>query len=431
MQGSPPVTARGRGRVRVWASMRRARPFRFHGWNIAWALAITQTVSFGILFYCFQVFTLPMEAELGLSRAQTSGAYSLALLLSGSTAIPVGRWVDRRGARGLMTVASLAGVGLMFAWSFVESLAGLYAVQAGIGLVMSAVLYDVAFTVLAVWFRRHRLKALLIVTLVAGLASTIFVPLATWLVESWGWRDALRVLAVIMLFTTVPLHGLVLRDNPRRLGSGPDGDPLAADRSHEPETSVSVREALRGGAFWWLSTAFTFDRIASVALAAHAVPLLLERGHSPGLVASVVGTIGAMQLAGRILFTPAARQADLTTLTAITFAVRGAALLLLVFPLSAAGLFVFAAMFGGANGATTLGRAALVAERFGPANYGTINGSMSTMIAVVQTVAPLSVGFMRVATGDYKVALIALAGTALVASYSVTRVRRQTVPARA
>src|SRR5690606_39800888 len=150
----------------------------------------------------------------------------------------------------------------------------------------------------------------------------------------------------------------------------------------------------------------------------------LVRGPPRGLVAAVVGTIGAMQLAGRILFTPAARQADLTTLTAITFAVRGAALLLLVLPLSATGLFVFAAMFGGANGATTLGRAALVAQRFGPANYGTINGSMSTMIAVVQTVAPLSVGFMRVATGDYALALVALAGTALVASYSVTRVRR-------
>lgn len=411
--------------------MRLDRSPRFHGWNIAWALAVTQTVGFGILFYCFQVFTLPMETELGLTRAQTSGAYSLALLLSGATAIPVGRWVDRRGARAIMTVASFLGACLVFAWSYVEGLAALYVVQAGIGLVMSAVLYDVAFTVLAVWFRRNRLKAMLIVTLVAGLASTIFVPLATWLVQWLGWREALRALALVMLCTTVPLHGLVLRDNPRRLGTSPDGDPVTADRSATDEDSMSVRDALRGGAFWWLSTAFTFDRIASVALAAHAVPLLLERGHAPGLVASVVATIGVMQLAGRLLFTPAARQADLATLTSITFAVRAAALILLVLPLSATGLFVFAALFGGANGATTLGRAALVAERFGPANYGTINGSMSTMIAVVQTVAPLSVGFMRVATGDYALALVALAGTALLASFSVTRARSHSVAARA
>lgn len=395
----------------------------FHGWRIAWALAVTQTVGFGILFYAFQVFTLPMEAELGLTRAQTSGAYSLALLLSGLTAVPVGRWVDRHGARALMTWASMAGAGLVFAWSHVDSLAGLYLVQAGIGLVMSAVLYDVAFTVLAVWFRRHRLKAMLIVTLVAGLASTVFVPLATWLVAEFGWRAALRALALVLLFANVPLHGLLLRDHPRRLQTGPDGDPATPVGAPSPEPSVGVRDALRSAGFWWLAAAFTFDRVAVVAMAAHAVPLLLERGHEPALVATVVGTIGAMQLAGRLLFTPAARSLDLATLTAATFVVRVLALALLMLPLPAAGLFAFAALFGGANGASTLARAGLVAERFGSANYGTINGSMSTLIAVVQTAAPLSVGFLRVATGDYRAGLLVLAGTTAAAAYAVLRSR--------
>lgn len=394
-------------------------PRTFHGWRIAWALAVTQTVGFGILFYAFQVFTLPMEVELGLTRAQTSGAYSVALLLSGLAAVLVGRWVDRHGARGLMTVGSLAGAALVYAWSYVGSLTALYVVQAGIGLVMSAVLYDVAFTVLAVWFRRRRLQAMLIVTLVAGLASTVFVPLATWLVEALGWREALRALALLSLVTTVPLHGLVLRDNPRRLGTGPDGDPLSPDGESAPEPSVGVREALRTRAFWWLTSAFTFDRIGTVAMAAHSVPLLLERGYDPALVATVVGLVGAMQLAGRLLFTPAARGVDLATLAAITFGVRTAAFLLLVLPLPAWGLFVFAALFGGANGASTLARPALVAARFGSANFGAISGSMTTLVALAQTVAPLAVGALRVATGDYSAALVALALATTAAAFSV------------
>ncbi|HLV12085.1 MAG TPA: MFS transporter [Trueperaceae bacterium] len=409
----------------------RAARATFHGWRIAWALAVTQTVGFGVLFYAFQVFTLPMEAELGLSRAQTSGAYSLALLLSGLAAVPVGRWVDRRGARLLMTVASLAGAGLLLAWSRVTGPAGLYLVQAGIGLVMSAVLYDVAFTVLAVWFRRRRLAALLIVTLVAGLASTVFVPLSTWLVTWLGWREALRVLALVVLGTMVPLHALFLRDNPARLGVGPDGDPLEASGSAPPEPSLDVGEALRSAAFWWLATAFTFDRVASVAMAAHAVPLLLERGHDPALVATVVGLVGLMQLGGRLLFAPAARGRDLASLTAVTFAARAAALLLLVLPLPAYGLVAFAVLFGAANGAGTLARAALVAERFGSRHYGAINGSMSTLIALAQTVAPLSVGFLRVATGDYAVALLVLAGTAVVAALAVLKARPPRQPAAA
>ena len=80
----------------------------FYGWRIAGALAVTQTVGYGVLYYAFSVFALPMEAELGWSRAQTSGAYSLALLVSGVVAIPVGRYVDRHGARLLMTLGSPA-----------------------------------------------------------------------------------------------------------------------------------------------------------------------------------------------------------------------------------------------------------------------------------------------------------------------------------
>ena len=66
----------------------------YHGWRIAWALAVTQTVGYGVLYYAFAVFTLPMEAEFGLSRAQTSAAFSFGLLVAGLAAVPVGRWVD-------------------------------------------------------------------------------------------------------------------------------------------------------------------------------------------------------------------------------------------------------------------------------------------------------------------------------------------------
>ena len=130
---------------------------RYYGWRMVWALAVTQTVGFGVLYYAFSVFIAPMEAELGWTRAQTSGAFSLALLLSGVGALPAGRFVDKHGARGLMTAGSLLGALLVFAWSSVQRFgAFFYLVQGAIGLVMAAVLYDVAFTVVAVWFRRDR-----------------------------------------------------------------------------------------------------------------------------------------------------------------------------------------------------------------------------------------------------------------------------------
>jgi MFS family permease len=396
----------------------------YHGWHIAWALAVTQTVGYGVLFYAFSVFMRPMEAELGWSRAQTSGAYSLALLLSGLAAVPIGRWVDAHGARLLMTAGSLAGALLILAWSFVASLPALYLVQAGIGLVMAAVLYEVAFTVITTWFRRDRIRAMLIVTLVAGLASTIFIPLATLLVEEFGWRAALRLLALILAACTVPLHALVLRHHPRQLGLEVDGLPGAAAGRTPAEHSVEARDALRSGVFWWLSAAFALDRITVVAIAAHVVPLLLERGYSPGLVAAAAGSIGLMQLAGRLLFAPATSRLSLVMLTVITFAVRAVALVALLLVPGLAGLWSFAALFGLANGASTLARAGLVADVFGPAHYGSINGSIAMLVALAQTAAPLAVGALHDYTGSYSLALRLLLAAALLAAGAVAQAGR-------
>lgn len=403
---------------------------RFPGWRIAWALAITQTVGYGVLTYAFGVFTLPMEAELGWTRAQTSGAFSLALLVSGLAAFPAGRWVDARGARGLMSLGSLAGAILVLLWSFVSNLTALYLVQAGIGLVMAAVLYDVAFTVIATWFRRDRIRAMLLVTMVAGLASTIFIPLATGLVEAFGWREALRILALILAVLTIPLHALVLRDNPRRLGFQPDGrlpavqGGSAAD-TEPAERSVTARTALRSRVFWWLSSAFTLDSIANIGIVAHVVPLLIERGYAPGVVAVAAGSIGLMQVVGRVVFAPATRRIPLGLLAVWTYALRALALLILLFMPGVAGLWLFAAIFGVANGASTLARAGLVAQTFGPAHFGAINGSITTMVSLLHTVAPLAVGLIRVRTGAYDSAIWLLIALAGLATFAAARARHQ------
>ncbi|NTU84728.1 MAG: MFS transporter, partial [Chloroflexales bacterium] len=159
------------------------------------AVSIAQVVSWGILYYAFSVFVAPMQAELGWSTVELTGAYSLALLCSGLAAVPVGRWVDRRGPRALMTVGSILAVALVVAWSRVTSLAAFYLIMAGVGLVSAAVLYEPAFAIIAVWFRRLRGRALTVLTFFGAFASFIFIPLSAWLEHMLSWRGALFALA--------------------------------------------------------------------------------------------------------------------------------------------------------------------------------------------------------------------------------------------
>src|SRR6266536_3603746 len=178
----------------------------YYGWVLVATLGVTETISWGILYYAFAVYLSPMETELHWSRGDMTGAFSLGLLLAGLAAIPIGRWLDRHGPRLVMTVGSLGGSVLVLAWSQVTSLDQLYLVWAAIGLTMAATLYDPAFATASKWFERQRVRALTIITLMAGFASTIFIPLAGWLVQVQGWRQSLVTLALILAVGTIAPH---------------------------------------------------------------------------------------------------------------------------------------------------------------------------------------------------------------------------------
>src|SRR5207247_2359333 len=105
--------------------------------------------------------------------------------------------------------------GVMVSWSRIESLPGLYVVWFLMGLAMAATLYEPAFAAIVGWFSQHRDRALLTLTLVAGLASTIFVPIETALLARMDWRTTLVTLAVFLAVTTIPIHAFMLRPPPR------------------------------------------------------------------------------------------------------------------------------------------------------------------------------------------------------------------------
>ncbi|MBK8026584.1 MAG: MFS transporter [Chloroflexi bacterium] len=138
-------------------------------------------------------------------------------------AFPVGAWIDRHGARHLMTLGSVCATLLVIAWSTVSTLPAFYALWIGLGICGAAVLYDPAFAVVAHWFHARRSTALVVITLAAGLASTIFLPLSDALLNAFGWRMAVLILGLFLGVVTIPLHLLVLRRRPEDMGLLPDG----------------------------------------------------------------------------------------------------------------------------------------------------------------------------------------------------------------
>jgi MFS family permease len=382
------------------------------------ALGITECASYGILSYAFAVFLAPMEAELGWSRTQLTGAFSLSWLVAGMAAIPIGRWVDRRGARVAMTAGSIGATALLLAWSRVERISSFYAIWIGVGVASAAVLYEPAFAVVATWFHRHRGRALTLLTFLGGLASVIFVPLASWLVHSQGWRAALVWLAAILGGVSIPLHALVLRRRPADLGLRPDGEALfAALPETQPTQSsrgIALGDAIQSRSFVLLSTAFGLSTLASTAMTVHLVPLLLERGYPPPLAAAAMGTLGLMALPGRLVFTPLGGRLPRAAVTATIFGLQALSAVVLLASGSAAAVWSFVVLFGAGFGAITPARAALVAETYGPHAYASISGVMALVLALARAAAPVGASLVRSSTGSYAAVLVLVLATSVV-----------------
>lgn len=378
------------------------------GWLLVIGVAAAQVVSWGAIYYSFSLFVVPMERELGWSRAHLNAALSLGLLAAAFAAYPVGACIDRYGGRGVMAAGSTLAVILLAAWSRVETLWSFYAIWAGLGVTLAATLYEPAFAVMTRRFPADYGTRITVVTLVGGFASTVFIPLTQLFIELVGWRDALVLLALCNLVVSLPVHALVLRDEPRS-----DAAPVAVTGNGDD----AMRRALHHPVFWGLAVAFTAYYAAFSAMTFHIIPLLTERGLPMSLIVGAIAIVGPAQVAGRIVLF--ALRGRLTTASAGTIAMVAfpfSVLIVTLFPASDAALFAFALLYGGANGIITIVRGTAVPTLMWREGYGAINGALTLPGNIAKALAPFGAAALWSATGGYGAVLWAIFGSGAVAA---------------
>ncbi|MEU8664322.1 MFS transporter [Actinoplanes philippinensis] len=378
-------------------------------------LAVTQTIGYGALYYAFAVLLVPIAADLHTSTTAVTGALTASILTSAVLAVPIGRRLDRHGGRALMTVGSLLGTGLLLAWSQVDALWQLYTVQIGIGAAASASLYEAAFAVIIAWHRpERRSSALLAVTVVAGFASTVFLPLTGWLTEQHGWRTALLVLAAVHA-VTVPLHAFAVRR--------PPAAPPATQRPGD-SGARAIRTALADRGYWLLAAGFTAHTTAISSYTVLLVAALIAWGHPPAFAAAIAGLLGVLSVAGRLITTGLQRRYRTTTITAGVFAVQAAAAgLLPVVGATTGGAIVAVAGFGLGFGVATIAKPVILAERYDTRRYATLAGVLVAPMAIAKAGAPLAAAALHTRAGSYTPVLAVIAVCCAIAAMTIAACR--------
>ena len=374
---------------------------RTRGWGLVGSLALAQVVSWGSLYYAFSLFVVPMESELGWSRAALNGALSLGLLVSGLLAYAMGAWIDRSGGRLVMSLGSLTGAALLLLWSQTRSLLAFYAIWLCLGFSLAATLYEPVFAVLTRSFPESYRLRITMLTLVGGFASTVFIPLTQIAIDAFGWRGALVALALTNVAIALPIHALLLRD---RL-------PPGAASAHEAREigDAAMRRALRHPVFWALALSFTAYYTTFSAMTFHIIPLLGERGVSIATIVAAIAVVGPAQVLGRIVLLVFGRHIPAALAGRISLiAFPCSILLLLALPATPVALFAFALLYGAANGIITIVRGTAVPELLWREGYGAINGALTLPANVARAAAPLGAALLWSATGSYEAVLWAM-----------------------
>jgi predicted MFS family arabinose efflux permease len=366
------------------------------------ALGIAQIISWGSLFYAIGVLGPAMRRDLGVSELFLFSAFTAGLVVSGTLAPLMGRLIDRRGGRLVLSAGSVLAAIACTTLALTPNAPVMVAGWLVAGAAMAACLYDPAFATLSQHTGTRYRKAVTALTLFGGFASTVFWPLSHLLLEAWGWRTTFGIYAALHVCVCLVIHQVFV---PRH--------------SHLTQTESAAKPAqaspgLSDPRLAWLAVSFALATFIFGVIAVHLITLLTAAGLTAAQAVTISMLVGPMQVAGRIIELGFSGRVRAVTVGVVTFALLMLALLALInvegFGVAA---ILFVVAYGCGNGLLTIVRGAAPVELFGAQGLGALLGYLSRAAFYAKAIAPASFSALLALGYTRNAALSALVGLAV------------------
>jgi sugar phosphate permease len=371
------------------------------------------------------VFIVSVEKEMEWTRAAISFAVSIGLVLFGLTAPFSGRLIDNFGPRKVMIAGlALTGVSMIMgaAISQLWQLNLIWGVLSGIGTgIVGSVL---GATVAVRWFIERRGLVVGIFGAATSAGQLVFVPFLSALAVNFGWREATIVLGAIALTLIAPVL-ILMRNDPSDVGLKPYGLSQVTQVVKPIADPDIMRRAVRTPEFWLLAgTFFVCGATSNGLIGTHFIAHAMDCGIPQITAASTLALMGIFNFVGTIASGWLTDRVDPRKLLACYYTFRGLSLLLLPFVTDPLGLSVFAILFGLDYIATVPPTTALVADRFGRKNVGTVYGWVFCAHMIGAALASWLGGIARDQLGAYTAAFL-IAGVIAIAAGGMALVIRR------
>lgn len=377
-------------------------------------LSASLLVSWGSLYYAFAVLAEPMQQDLQYSAEALTGAFSVALLIWGLATYLVGLAVDRCGARRIMTLGSIIAAAGFLGLHSVSSIWTFYLLWSLLGTAMAMTLYEPAFALVVQNFRDGSKRYIAWLTIVGGLASTVFWPLSSYLSARFGWRDTLLAFAVMHLLAGLLLHSIRLPQERRDLETKSD---------HRRITTLPSLKSAHRAVLAKLSVCFAIYGFITAMMMVQVIPLLESRGFNSTAALSLAACIGPMQVVGRAIDLVFGDRLDTRLSGIATLNLMSLSLAALWFAqwLSALNI-VFVITYGLSLGLLTVVRATTPLALSGAARYASNSGILGAPALIARAAGPIAATSLFEVSGSHSHVLLLLLLTSLLGCWLYSRV---------
>jgi len=380
----------------------------FYGWwVVAGCILVTMTMVPPIMALSNK-YLIYVTEDLGISRSAFTLANTVLQALGIFLSPFVTRFLARGNMRVIQSVSILGYCASYFSYSLAQSPIHLYISSLFLGVFyLNATLIPVSMMVTN-WFTARRGLAMSLAMAGIGVGGTIFSPVLTFFLESYGWRVSYRLMAGIILVIALPAALFLLRKRPEDLGLEPLGGQQAAAQGMGSAGDFSLRQSWGTVFFWLLLLGMLTNGLINAGALGHFPPAMQE-SHGAAVQAAVISAYSLISIGGKLILGWINDRFGVVVSTTYACTLFGLSFVfILLADQSVAMLYAMAVVFGLGNAIGTVTPPLITAEVFGKENYSKAYGIVNSFTQVGLSLGSLAVASVYDAAGSYRFAWVML-----------------------